>query len=52
VAKKTIDFEAEERKGKILPPHKVEVTKHGKMMGHAMVKMNGIMQCRVLHLVS
>jgi hypothetical protein len=33
VAKKTIEFEAEERKRKGLPPHKVEVTKHGKIDG-------------------
>jgi hypothetical protein len=33
VAKKTIKFEAEERKRKGLPPHKVEVTKHGKIDG-------------------
>jgi hypothetical protein len=33
LAKKTIKFEAEERKGKRLPPHKVEVTKHGKIDG-------------------
>jgi len=33
VAKKTIKFEAKERKRKGLPPHKVEVTKHGKIDG-------------------
>ncbi len=33
MAKKTIEFEAEERKGKGLPLHKVEVTKHGKIDG-------------------
>jgi len=33
VAKKTIEFEAEERKRKGLPPHKAEVTKHGKIDG-------------------
>jgi hypothetical protein len=33
VAKKTIEFEAEERKRKGLPLHKVEVTKHGKIYG-------------------
>jgi hypothetical protein len=33
VAKKTIEFEAEEHKRKGLPPHKVEVTKHGKIDG-------------------
>jgi hypothetical protein len=33
VAKKTIEFEAEEWKRKGLPPHKVEVTKHGKIDG-------------------
>ncbi len=33
VAKKTIEFEAEERKKKGMPPHKVEVTKHGKIDG-------------------
>jgi hypothetical protein len=31
VAKNTIEFEAEEQKRKRLPPHKVEVTKHGKI---------------------
>jgi hypothetical protein len=33
VAKKTIEFEAKERKRKGLPPHKVEVTRHGKIDG-------------------
>jgi hypothetical protein len=33
LAKKTIEFEAEEQKRKGLPPHKVEVTKHGKIDG-------------------
>jgi hypothetical protein len=33
LAKKTIEFEAEKRKRKGLPPHKVEVTKHGKIDG-------------------
>jgi hypothetical protein len=33
LAKKTIKFEAEERKRKGLPPQKVEVTKHGKIDG-------------------
>jgi hypothetical protein len=33
VAKKTIEFEAEKRKKKGLPPHKMEVTKHGKIDG-------------------
>jgi hypothetical protein len=33
VAKKTIEFEAEQQKRKGLPPHKVEVTKHGKIDG-------------------
>jgi hypothetical protein len=33
VAKKTIEFEVEERKRKGLPPHKVEVTKHGNIDG-------------------
>jgi hypothetical protein len=33
VTKKTIKFEGEERKRKGLPPHKVEVTKHGKIDG-------------------
>jgi hypothetical protein len=33
VAKKTLEFEAEERKKKGMPPHKVEVTKHGKIDG-------------------
>jgi hypothetical protein len=33
VAKRTIEFEAEEQKKKGLPPHKVEVTKHGKIDG-------------------
>jgi hypothetical protein len=33
MAKRTIEFEAEERKRKGLPPHKVEVTKHGKIDG-------------------
>jgi len=31
VAKKTIEFEVEERKNKGLPPYKVELTKHGKI---------------------
>jgi hypothetical protein len=52
VAKKTIEFEAEERKRKGLPPHKVEVKKHGKIDGSCDGKMNGIMQCGVLHLIS
>jgi hypothetical protein len=33
VAKKTIEFEAEERKKKRMPPHKMEVIKHGKIDG-------------------
>jgi hypothetical protein len=33
LAKNTIEFEAEERKGKGLPLHKMEVTKHGKIDG-------------------
>ncbi len=33
MAKKTIEFEAKERKKKGLPPHKVEVPKHGKIDG-------------------
>jgi len=33
VVKKTIEFEAEEQKRKVLPPHKVEVTKHGQIDG-------------------
>ncbi len=33
MAKKTIEFEAEERKRKGLPPYKVELTKHGKIDG-------------------
>jgi hypothetical protein len=33
LAKKTIEFEAKKWKGKGLPPHKVEVTKHGKIDG-------------------
>jgi hypothetical protein len=33
VVEKTVEFEAEERKRKGLPLHKVEVTKHGKIDG-------------------
>ncbi len=33
LAKKTIEFEAEEWKRKGLPLHKMEVTKHGKIDG-------------------
>jgi hypothetical protein len=56
VAKKTIDFEAEERKKKILPPHKVEVTKHGKIDGSCNGKnewenaMQGLASC-ILNMV-
>jgi hypothetical protein len=40
VAKKTLEFEVEERKKKGMPPHKVEVTKHGKIDGSCNGKTN------------
>jgi hypothetical protein len=56
VAKKTIEFEAKERKTKVLPPHKMEVTKHGKIDGSCNGKnewdnaMQGLAPC-ILNMV-
>ncbi|CAM6034705.1 unnamed protein product [Sphagnum compactum] len=50
VAKKTIEFEAEERKKKGMPPHKVEVTKHGKIDGSCDVEAERISVDHVAHI--